>query len=115
MTMLKISVYRSDELIHYFSQIVRALEGDSSLDDLTDGVKPGQSTYFSSGSEYDSGSYASNMNRFRKMALESNAYSDEYSGITSEYGLNPSSSSSEGFSSELNPAGPPRHRPQPSH
>ncbi|CAD6202773.1 unnamed protein product [Miscanthus lutarioriparius] len=67
-------------------QIVRALEGDASLDDLNEGVKPGQSMMFSSGSEYDSGgNYASNINRFRKVAFESSEYSNEYSG-TSEYG-----------------------------
>jgi hypothetical protein len=31
-----------------FLQIVRALEGDASLDDLNEGVKPGQSMMFSS-------------------------------------------------------------------
>uniref|UniRef100_A0A0D9VRG8 non-specific serine/threonine protein kinase n=1 Tax=Leersia perrieri TaxID=77586 RepID=A0A0D9VRG8_9ORYZ len=51
-------------------QIVRALEGDASLDDLNEGVKPGQSMMFSSGSEYDSG-YASNISKFRKVAFES--------------------------------------------
>lgn len=67
-------------------QIVRALEGDASLDDLNEGVKPGQSMMFSSGSENDSGgNYASNINRFRKVAFESSEYSNEYSG-TSEYG-----------------------------
>lgn len=69
-----------------FLQIVRALEGDASLDDLNEGVKPGQSMMFSSGSENDSGgNYASNINRFRKVAFESSEYSNEYSG-TSEYG-----------------------------
>ncbi|KAJ1298105.1 hypothetical protein BS78_01G427900 [Paspalum vaginatum] len=76
-------------------QIVRALEGDASLDDLNEGVKPGQSMMFNSSSEYDSGgggggNYASNISRFRKVAFESS----EYSG-TSEYGLNPSQSSAE--------------------
>nr|CAD1828227.1 unnamed protein product [Ananas comosus var. bracteatus] len=36
------------------SQIVRALEGNISLEDLNEGVQPGQSTLFSSGSEYES-------------------------------------------------------------
>ncbi|GJN08550.1 hypothetical protein PR202_ga26485 [Eleusine coracana subsp. coracana] len=79
-------------------QIVRALEGDASLDDLNEGVKPGQSMMFSSSSEYDSaaGNYASNINRFRKVAFDSSDdYSSEYGGTTSEYGLNPSQSSAE--------------------
>ncbi|KAL6867552.1 hypothetical protein ACP4OV_015576 [Aristida adscensionis] len=73
-------------------QIVRALEGDASLDDLNEGVKPGQSMMFNSSSEYDSGgggggggNYAANINRFRQVAFESSEYSNEYSG-TSEYG-----------------------------
>ncbi|CAL9084612.1 unnamed protein product [Musa textilis] len=78
------------------SQIVRALEGDMSLEHLNEGGKSGQSTFFNSSSDYDSGSYSSNMRRFRQMALESTEYSNEYSGVTSEYGLNPSESSSSG-------------------
>ncbi|CAL9050696.1 unnamed protein product [Musa banksii] len=78
------------------SQIVRALEGDMSLEHLNEGGKPGQSMLFNSSSDYDSGSYSSNMRRFRQMALESTEYSNEYSGATSEYGLNPSESSSSG-------------------
>ncbi|KAF8405209.1 hypothetical protein HHK36_010109 [Tetracentron sinense] len=77
------------------SQIVRALEGDVSLEVLNDGVKPGQSSVFSSSngsSEYDSSSYNSDMKKFKKMALPSQEFSSEY-GATSEYGLNPSSSS----------------------
>ncbi|KAK8938292.1 Proline-rich receptor-like protein kinase PERK1 [Platanthera guangdongensis] len=78
------------------SQIARALEGDSSLDDLNEGVRPGQSILFTSSSDYDSGSYASNMSRLRKTVFESNDLSQEYSGRTSDYGLNPSASSSSG-------------------
>ncbi|CAH8392309.1 unnamed protein product [Eruca vesicaria subsp. sativa] len=80
------------------SQIVRALEGDASLDDLNEGTKPGQSALFGRGSssDYDSGSYSADMKKFRKVALDSQDYgaSSEY-GNTSEYGLHPSSSSSE--------------------
>ncbi|KAF8100177.1 hypothetical protein N665_0229s0007 [Sinapis alba] len=80
------------------SQIVRALEGDASLDDLNEGAKPGQSALFGRGSssDYDSGSYSADMKKFRKVALDSQEYgaSSEY-GNTSEYGLDPSSSSSE--------------------
>ncbi|XP_072991016.1 proline-rich receptor-like protein kinase PERK15 [Typha latifolia] len=84
------------------SQIVRALEGDVSLEDLNEGVKPGQSMFFSSSSDHESGSYSSNMRKFRRVALESNDYSNDYSGATSEYGLNPSESSSSGESTAGN-------------
>ncbi|CAH2053357.1 unnamed protein product, partial [Thlaspi arvense] len=81
------------------SQIVRALEGDASLDDLNEGAKPGQSSYLgrgSSSSDYDSSTYSADMRKFRKVALDSHEYgaSSEY-GNTSEYGVDPSSSSSE--------------------
>ncbi|CAN8269061.1 unnamed protein product [Cochlearia groenlandica] len=81
------------------SQIVRALEGDASLDDLNEGVKPGQNSFIRGGSssDYDSSStYSSDMRKFRKAALDSHEYgaSSEY-GNTSEYGVEPSSSSSE--------------------
>lgn len=82
------------------SQVVRALEGDVSLDSLNEGVRPGHSTVYSSygSSDYDTGHYNEDMKKFRKMALESQEHgSSEYSGqATSEYGLNPSASSSEG-------------------
>uniref|UniRef100_A0A0E0KAT0 Protein kinase domain-containing protein n=1 Tax=Oryza punctata TaxID=4537 RepID=A0A0E0KAT0_ORYPU len=71
-------------------QIVRALEGDASLDDLNEGVKPGQSMMFSTGSEYDSGgNYASNINRLRKVAFESSIED------SSEYGTHSSADSGE--------------------
>ncbi|KAK1291219.1 Proline-rich receptor-like protein kinase PERK4 [Acorus calamus] len=88
------------------SQIVRALEGDVLLEDLNEGVKPGNSTFFGSNAssdDYDTSSQNSNMRRIRKVALssqESNS-SSEY-GVTSEYGLHPSSSGSEaGHSREM--------------
>ena len=57
------------------SQIVRALEGDASLDDLhQDGVKPGQSMLFSTGD----GGGSQNMSRFRQLAFDSGDY-DDYS------------------------------------
>ncbi|KAF7116362.1 hypothetical protein RHSIM_RhsimUnG0031300 [Rhododendron simsii] len=83
------------------SQIVRALEGNSSLDDLNEGVKPGQSsTYSSNGSSstpsaYDTGAYNADMLKFRKMVLSSHDFNSSEYGATSEYGLNPSTSSSE--------------------
>lgn len=81
------------------SQVVRALEGDVALSDLNEGIRPGHSTVYSSygSSDYDTAQYNEDMKKFRKMALESKEYgSSEYSGPTSEYGLNPSGSSSEG-------------------
>ncbi|KAJ4842043.1 Proline-rich receptor-like protein kinase perk4 [Turnera subulata] len=63
------------------SQIVRALEGDVSLEDLNEGTKPGQSAYFGGGgsttSEYDASSYNSDLKRFRQLALSSQEFSSE--------------------------------------
>ncbi|KAF7813837.1 proline-rich receptor-like protein kinase PERK1 [Senna tora] len=85
------------------SQVVRALEGDVSLSDLNEGIRPGHSTMYSShgSSDYDTAQYKEDMKKFRKMALGSGTQeygaSSEYSGPpTSEYGLYPSGSSSEG-------------------
>ncbi|XP_062148095.1 proline-rich receptor-like protein kinase PERK1 [Alnus glutinosa] len=82
------------------SQIVRALEGDASLADLSEGIRPGHSNVYSShgSSDYDTSQYKEDMKKFRKVALGSQEYgaSSEYSGPTSEYGLYPSGSSSEG-------------------
>lgn len=82
------------------SQIVRALEGEASLTDLNEGIRPGHGTQYSSygSSDYDTSQYNEDMKKFRKMALGSQEYgaSSEYSGRTSEYGLYPSGSSSEG-------------------
>lgn len=80
------------------SQIVRALEGDVSLEDLNEGVRPGHSRPFGSyaSSDYDSSQYNEDMKKFRKMALASRDYaSSEYSAPTSEYGQVLSASSSE--------------------
>ncbi|KAJ4893981.1 putative proline-rich receptor-like protein kinase PERK6 [Raphanus sativus] len=66
------------------SQIVRALEGDASLDDLNEGGKPGgQSSNLARGSssDYDSSTYSADMRQFRKTALDSREY-----GASSEYG-----------------------------
>ncbi|XP_042506155.1 proline-rich receptor-like protein kinase PERK1 [Macadamia integrifolia] len=81
------------------SQIVRALEGDMSLSNLNDGIRPGHSSAYGSygSSDYDTIQYNEDMKKFQKMALASREYgSSEYSGPTSEYGLHPSGSSSEG-------------------
>ncbi|KAK8513823.1 hypothetical protein V6N12_052988 [Hibiscus sabdariffa] len=81
------------------SQIVRALEGDASLSDLNEGMRPGQSGIYSShgSSDYDTSQYNEDMKKFRKMALGTQEYvtSSEYSEPTSEYGLYPSGSSNE--------------------
>ncbi|GJM94907.1 hypothetical protein PR202_ga11591 [Eleusine coracana subsp. coracana] len=81
------------------SQVVRALEGDVSLEDLNEGVRPGHSRFFGSYSEsdYDSSQYNEDMKKFRKMAFNNNNYtSSQYSAPTSEYGQVQSASSSEG-------------------
>ncbi|XP_071698338.1 proline-rich receptor-like protein kinase PERK15 [Rutidosis leptorrhynchoides] len=79
------------------SQVVRALEGDVSLADLDEGIKPGHSSVYNGSSDYDTAQYNEDMIKFRKMALGTQEYaSSEYSRPTSEYGLNPSGSSSEG-------------------
>lgn len=82
------------------NQVVRALEGDVSLSDLNEGIRPGNSRVYGSygSSDYDTSQYNEDMKKFRKMALGSQEYgaSSEYSGPTSEYGLYPSGSSSEG-------------------
>ncbi|KAL7259953.1 hypothetical protein ACSBR1_005756 [Camellia fascicularis] len=81
------------------SQVVRAFEGDVSLSDLNEGIKPGHNTVYSSRgiSDYDTSQYNEDMKKFRKMALGTREYgSNEHSAPTSEYRLNPSSSSSGG-------------------
>ncbi|XP_073045658.1 proline-rich receptor-like protein kinase PERK15 [Primulina eburnea] len=70
------------------SQIVRALEGDVSLEDLNEGVRPGHSSMFgsNSGSEYDSGSYT-DLRRFKKvdgMSSQEFTSSGEH-GLTGEF------------------------------
>ncbi|KAK6149330.1 hypothetical protein DH2020_016855 [Rehmannia glutinosa] len=82
------------------SQVVRALEGDVSLSDLNEGITPGHSSAYSSygSSDYDTNQYNEDMKKFRKMALASQEYgsTDQCSNPTSEYGLYPSGSSTEG-------------------
>lgn len=66
-------------------QIVRALEGEGSLADLDEGVRPGQSKVYSS-------------SEMRKFSLILGSHEDGFtrqSDNTSEYGLYPSCSSSE--------------------
>ncbi|QCE16812.1 somatic embryogenesis receptor kinase 1 [Vigna unguiculata] len=79
------------------SQIVRVLEGDVSVQVLGhEGTKPGQSTVFGGEGEYNAEKYGADMMKFRKLALQSGS---EFSA-TSEYGMNPSTTSSEHSSAE---------------
>lgn len=84
-----------------WKQIVRALEGDSSLEDSNEGAKQNQNGTFVSqgfGAEsqaYNSGMYNADMSKFRKMIMNSQEYNSSEFGETSDYGLNPSSSSSD--------------------
>ncbi|GFP84454.1 proline-rich receptor-like protein kinase perk5 [Phtheirospermum japonicum] len=90
------------------SQIVRALDGDSSLEDLNEGVKPGQSQPFNPNENvgtYDTGAYNADMMKFRKMVMTSQEFNSNEYGATSEYGLNASSSSSTG-STDMDSASP---------
>ncbi|KAK4424146.1 Proline-rich receptor-like protein kinase PERK4 [Sesamum alatum] len=66
------------------SKIVRALEGDVSLDDLNEGTKPGHSVVLSS-----SGSSLSDINKIRKAAgLSSQEFSSGEHGQTGEFANN---------------------------
>lgn len=92
-------VRHSAKLRPRMSQIVRALEGNLALDELNEGMTPGYSTAFSSheSSDYSSLQYKEDMKKFRKMALETQELaSSEYSGLTSDYGVNRSASSTDG-------------------
>ncbi|GMY17631.1 proline-rich receptor-like protein kinase PERK1 [Fagus crenata] len=91
-------VRHSESLRPRMSQIVHALEGHVSLKDLDEGMQPGDSTSFNFAgrSNCDVRKYFENMKK-SNMTLESQEYGmmSRYSGSTSEYGLNPSDSSSE--------------------
>ncbi|KAL6627151.1 hypothetical protein ACP70R_030877 [Stipagrostis hirtigluma subsp. patula] len=84
------------------SQVVRALEGDVSLDDLNEGVRPGHSRFMGSysSSDYDTGQYNEDLKKFKKMALGSSGVQSSQQTPTSEYGLNPSVSSSDGHQTQ---------------
>lgn len=68
-------------------QIVRALEGDVSLDDLNEGTKPGQSSVFNptsgGSSDYDTQAYNADMKKFRKLALSSQEFGSSEFGTSS--------------------------------
>ncbi|KAM7520214.1 hypothetical protein LguiB_019176 [Lonicera macranthoides] len=76
------------------TQIARALDGDSSLDDL-EGGKAWQGTSSSGSSQsYDTGAYNADMMKFRQMVMSSQEFlSSEYGGGTDEYYAPPSTSS----------------------
>ncbi|GMH18183.1 hypothetical protein Nepgr_020024 [Nepenthes gracilis] len=81
------------------SQIVRALEGDASLDDLIEVTKRGNSSPFGSGggsSDYETSSYNNDMHKFRRKSLMNNSqeYASSEYGATNDYG-NVSTRSSE--------------------
>ncbi|KAL0905513.1 hypothetical protein M5K25_023937 [Dendrobium thyrsiflorum] len=84
------------------SLVLRALEGGVPLEELNEGMQPGHSRMHDSyttntSSDYDSQRYNEAMQKFRTLALRSQVNSSsEYSGTTSEYGLVPSVTSSEG-------------------
>lgn len=86
------------------SQIIRALEGSLPLDDLNYGTRPGpgsvQDSHCSSDydTSYDSTQYKEDLRKFRKLAFESIEHNpSECSGPTSDFGPQPSGSSSETF------------------
>lgn len=68
-------------------QVVRALDGDASLDDLNEGVKPGHSSLYNSSADYDANAYNADMIKFRKIALSSHEF------LTGEHGTGSSNDS----------------------
>ncbi|CAN8270542.1 unnamed protein product [Cochlearia groenlandica] len=68
------------------SQIVRALEGNVSLSDLNEGMRPGHSNVHSSqggSTDFDTNRYREDMNKFRTMATQEYNASGEYSSSKS--------------------------------
>ena len=57
---------------------------------------------------YDTGAYNADMMKFRKMVMSSQEFASSEYGGTSEYGLNPSGSSSD--SREMDHSGLQRHK-----
>ncbi|CAI9114128.1 OLC1v1014781C1 [Oldenlandia corymbosa var. corymbosa] len=83
------------------SQIVRALEGKISLEELNDGMRPGHSSRYDSvaSSEYETAKYKEDLQKFREMALESNnsGLLNSSRVTNNNSGVQPSASSSEGL------------------
>ncbi|VAH59231.1 unnamed protein product [Triticum turgidum subsp. durum] len=86
----------------HMGQVVRALEGDVSLDDLHEGVRPGHSRFMGShaSSEYDTSQYNEDLKKFRKMALGTSSFQSSQltpsSGEHEQEHQNPSVPSSDG-------------------
>ncbi|GAB4842215.1 Proline-rich receptor-like protein kinase perk1 [Ancistrocladus abbreviatus] len=79
------------------SQVVQALEGNLSIDELCKETTPGHSRVHGS-TDYDDNQYKADMKKFRKLALESQGQmisSDQFSEFTSEFGGHPSTSSTD--------------------
>lgn len=79
------------------SQIARALEGNLSLEELDECIKPGHSKLNGSqeSSDFDTAQYREELRKFQKMAFESQNNSSVWSAPTSNLGQRPSGSSSE--------------------
>ncbi|WVZ60742.1 hypothetical protein U9M48_010724 [Paspalum notatum var. saurae] len=96
----------------FWVQIVRALEGDMSLEDLNEGVRPGQSMAFGTAASASAlykaqapGAYTSDMERIRQAPMAS----PEYSDAATEFGrLSPVGS--EGSFEDLSPVKGQSHR-----
>ena len=72
---------------------MRALDGDSSLDDLNDG-KGGHGANNGNTETYDTNDYNADMMKFKKMVMTSQDFTSSEYGGTSDYG-HPSSTSSD--------------------
>lgn len=86
-----------NQIFFIYEQIVRALEGDVSLEDLHEGIKGqfGSGSTSIASSEFDANSYNAKMKPFRKPALiDSTDYPSSEYGPTSEYSHNSNSASS---------------------
>ncbi|KAK3145912.1 hypothetical protein QOZ80_3BG0259120 [Eleusine coracana subsp. coracana] len=86
------------------SQIVRALEGDMSLEDLNEGMRPGQSMSFgvAASSSYETrapGPYTSDMQRIRQVPM----VISEYSGTVGEFDCLSPTGSEPSFSHAMSP------------
>ncbi|XP_076902724.1 proline-rich receptor-like protein kinase PERK15 [Bidens hawaiensis] len=79
------------------SQIARALEGSLSLEELDECVKRGHSRVNGSqeNSDFETAQYREELKKFQKMAFESQNNSSVWSAPTSNFGQQPSASSSE--------------------
>lgn len=90
-------------------QILRALDGDSSLEDLNEKAGKNNTANFGGASGpasdlYDTCAYNADMVKFRQMVMTSQDMNSSEYGNTSDYGLHPSDTSSE-FSSDYNHSG----------